>query len=205
MSKVAIIIYTLYGHTAELAEAQKRGVEAAGGEADIYQVPETLSDDVIKALGGQRKPSYPIASRETLEEYNFFLFGIPTRFGNFPAQWKAFWDATGGLWAKGALHGKVAGVFVSTGTGGGNETTVVNSLSVLAHHGIIYVPLGYKFAGAALSNLTEIHGGSPWGAGSIAGADGSRQPSALELEVNEFQGKTFFETAKRFGAPEATV
>ncbi|SCU80380.1 LADA_0B07008g1_1 [Lachancea dasiensis] len=198
MSKVAIIIYTLYGHTAQVAEAQKKGVEAAGGEANIYQVPETLSDEVIKAMGGAPKPAYPIATTETLVEYDAFLFGIPTRFGNFPAQWKAFWDATGGLWSRGALHGKVAGVFVSTGTGGGNETTVVNSLSVLAHHGIIYVPLGYKNVFGELVNLSEVHGGSAWGAGTIAGADGSRQPSALELTVNETQGRTFYETAKKF-------
>lgn len=198
MPKVAIIIYTLYGHTRALAEAQKRGVEAAGGEADIYQVPETLSEDILKALRAQPKPDYPIATLKTLEDYDAFLFGIPTRYGNFPAQWKAFWDATGGLWAKGALHGKVAGVFVSTGTGGGNEVTAVNSLSVLAHHGIIYVPLGYKNAFAELSNVEEVHGGSPWGAGCIAGADGTRVPSELELRVNEIQGQTFFETVQKF-------
>lgn len=198
MPRVAIIIYTLYGHTAILAEAQKRGVEAAGGEADIYQVPETLSDDILKALGGPPKLNYPIATLQTLEEYDAFLFGIPTRFGNFPAQWKAFWDSTGGLWTKGSLHGKVAGVFVSTGTGGGNEVTVVNSLSVLAHHGIIFVPLGYKNAFAELSNVEEVHGGSPWGAGTISGSDGSRQPSELELKVQEVQGKTFYETVQKF-------
>lgn len=198
MPRVAIIIYTLYGHTAILAEAQKRGVEAAGGEADIYQVPETLSDDILKVLGGSSKPNYPIATLQTLEEYDAFLFGIPTRFGNFPAQWKAFWDSTGGLWAKGSLHGKVAGVFVSTGTGGGNEVTIVNSLSVLAHHGIIFVPLGYKNAFAELTNLEEVHGGSPWGAGTISGPDGSRQPSELELKVQEVQGKTFYETIQNF-------
>ncbi|AQZ16039.1 RFS1 (YBR052C) and PST2 (YDR032C) [Zygosaccharomyces parabailii] len=196
--RVAIIIYTLYGHTATLAEAEKRGVEAAGGTADIFQVPETLSPEVIQAMGGAPKPDYPIATKETLTEYNAFLFGIPTRFGNFPAQWKAFWDATGGLWVKGALHGKVAGVFVSTGTGGGNEMTAVNSLSVLAHHGIIYVPLGYANVFNELSNLEEPHGGSPWGAGTLAAADGSRKPSKLELTVHETQGRTFAETVKKF-------
>lgn len=198
MPKVAIIIYTLYGHTALLAEAQKKGVEAAGGQADIYQVPETLSQEIVTAMGGPPKPAYPIASPQTLEEYNFFLFGIPTRFGNFPAQWKAFWDATGGLWARGALHGKVAGAFVSTGSGGGNEMTIVNSLSVLAHHGIIYVPLGYKNVVGPLGNLEEVHGGSAWGAGTISGADGSRLPSQLELGVAETQGKTFYETVQNF-------
>lgn len=198
MPKVAIIIYTLYGPTATIAEAEKKGVEAAGGQADIFQVQETLSPEVVKALGGAPKPDYPIATQDTLTEYDAFLFGIPTRFGNFPAQWKAFWDRTGGLWAKGALHGKVAGAFVSTGTGGGNEATIINSLSTLAHHGIIFVPLGYKNAFPELTNLEEVHGGSPWGAGTIAGADGSRSPSALELKIHEIQGKTFFETVKKF-------
>lgn len=115
------------------------------------------------------KPSVPVASASTLEEYDAFLFGIPTRFGNYPAQWKAFWDSTGGLWHSGALWGKYAGVFVSTATmGGGQETTVISALSTLAHHGIIYVPLGYKTAFGLLSNLSEVHGGSPWGAGTIS-------------------------------------
>lgn len=196
--KVAIIIYTLYGHVSFLAEAEKKGVEAAGGEADIFQVPETLSPEVVKAMGGAPKPNYPIATKDTLVNYNAFLFGIPTRFGNFPAQWKAFWDHTGGLWVKGALQGKAAGIFVSTGTGGGNEMTAVNSLSTLAHHGIIYVPLGYANVFKELTNLEEPHGGSPWGAGTLAGADGSRKPSKLELTVHEIQGKTFAETVRKF-------
>lgn len=130
------------------------------------------------------KPDYPIATNATLTEYDAFLFGIPTRFGNYPAQFKAFWDATGGLWGAGILHGKPAGVFVSTGSlGGGQETTVINALSVLVHHGMIFVPLGYAKAFGQLTNLNEVHGGSPWGAGAFAGADGSRQPSALELEI----------------------
>ncbi|CDR45701.1 CYFA0S19e01992g1_1 [Cyberlindnera fabianii] len=197
--KVAIIIYSMYGHVATLAEAEKAGVEKAGGEATIFQVPETLSEDVLAKMYAPAKPDYPIATLETLESFDAFLFGIPTRYGNFPAQWKAFWDATGGLWAKGALQGKIAGVFVSTGTpGGGQEVTVLNSLSVLAHHGIIYVPLGYKNNFAELANLTEVHGGSPWGAGSFAGGDGSRQPSELELKVATIQGESFYLTAQKF-------
>lgn len=196
--KVAIIIYTLYGHTAILAEAEKKGVESAGGSADIFQVPETLSPEVVKALGGQPKPDYPLATREVLEEYDAFLFGIPTRYGNASAQFRSFWDATGGLWAKGALHGKPAGMFVSTGTGGGNEATIINNLSTLVHHGMIFIPLGYKNAFNELSNINEPHGGSAWGAGTLAAADGSRQPSELELSVHEIQGRTFFETVQKF-------
>lgn len=194
--KVAIIIYSMYGHITQLAEAEKKGIEAAGGKAVIYQIPETLPEEVLAKMHAAPKPAYPIASQDTLTEYDAFLFGIPTRFGNFPAQWKAFWDRTGGLWAAGALQGKVAGVFVSTGSlGGGQEVTVLNSLSTLAHHGVTFVPLGYKNVFGLLTNTQEVHGGSPWGAGTLAGPDGSRVPTALELEIAEIQGKTFYETA----------
>ena len=122
-----------------------------------------------------------------------FLFGIPTRYGNFPAQWKAFWDQTGGQWQQGAYWGKYAGVFVSTATqGGGQEATVANALSTLTHHGLIYVPLGYKTVFAAMADLNEVRGGSPWGAGTFAGADGSRQPTEKELSIATEQGKAFY-------------
>ncbi|KAK7034626.1 flavodoxin-like fold protein [Paramarasmius palmivorus] len=192
--KVAIIIYTLYGHVATLAESVKKGVEAAGGQVTIYQVPETLPEDILAKMHAPPKPSYPVISAADLPQFDAFLFGIPTRYGNFPAQWKAFWDSTGQLWATGALHGKFAGIFVSTATlGGGQEVTVSNSISTLAHHGIVFVPLGYKNAFAQLSNLDEVHGGSAWGAGSFAGPTGARQPTTLEKEVAEIQGKTFYE------------
>lgn len=197
--KVAIIIYSLYHHVATLAEAQKKGVEAAGGTAEIFQVPETLSEDVLQKMHAPGKPNYPIATLDTLTGYDAFLFGVPTRFGNYPAQWKAFWDSTGGLWAQGSLYGKPAAFFVSTGTpGGGQETTIVNALSVLVHHGMIYVPLGYAKAFAQITSLDEPHGSSPYGAGAFAGPDGSRQPSALELEISEIQGKAFYETVQKF-------
>lgn len=196
--KVAIIIYSLYHHVATLAEAAKKGVESAGGEATIFQVPETLPESVLEAMHAPPKPDYPIATNDTLTEYDAFLFGIPTRFGNYPAQFKAFWDATGGLWSSGALHGKPAGLFVSTGSpGGGQETTAINALSVLVHHGMIYVPLGYAKVFAQLTSLDEVHGGSPWGAGAFAG-HGSRQPSALELEITTIQGSSFYETIQKF-------
>ncbi|KJA27931.1 benzoquinone reductase [Hypholoma sublateritium FD-334 SS-4] len=190
--KIAVIIYSMYGHIAKLAEAAKAGIEAKGGKATIYQVPETLPENVLALMHAPAKPDYPIATPTTLTEYDGFLFGIPTRYGSMPAQFKSFWDATGGLWASGALAGKYAGIFVSTGgLGGGQETTALNTLSTFAHHGIIYVPLGYSQVFAQLTNITEIHGGSPWGAGTIASSDGSRQPSALELEVAGIQGSSF--------------
>ncbi|CDO52100.1 hypothetical protein DV495_003470 [Geotrichum candidum] len=196
--KIAIIYYTTWGHVRNIALSVQAGVKAAGGEADLFQIPETLSDEVLEKMHAPAKPEDPIATPETLKGYDGFLFGIPTRFGNFPAQWKAFWDATGGLWSTGALHGKYAGIFVSTGTpGGGQEITVLNALSVLAHHGLIYVPLGYKNSFAQLTNIEEVHGGSPWGAGAYANSDGSRTASALELEIAEIQGKSFYETVAR--------
>ncbi|KIJ35257.1 benzoquinone reductase [Sphaerobolus stellatus SS14] len=196
--KVAIIIYTTYGHIATLAEAEKKGIEEAGGSATIYQIPETLSEEVLKKLWAPAKPDYPVIQVSQLPEFDAFLFGIPTRYGNFPAQWKTFWDATGQLWQSGALHGKYAGAFVSTGTqGGGQETTILQSVGTLAHHGIIFVPLGYKNTFPALANVSEIRGGSPWGAGSFAGADGSRQPSDLEKELAKDQGKHFYLTVSK--------
>lgn len=196
--RVAIVIYTLYGHIGKLAEAVKSGVQSAGGQAEIFQIQETLSAEILAKMHAPPKPNYPIIAPADLTNYDAFLFGIPTRYGNFPAQWKAFWDATGSLWAAGSLSGKFAGVFVSTGTpGGGQESTVIASLSTLTHHGIIYVPLGYKHAFPQLANLSEVRGGSPWGAGTFAGADGSRQPSALELEVATIQGKAFYETVSK--------
>ncbi|KZV94877.1 flavo protein WrbA [Exidia glandulosa HHB12029] len=198
--KVAIVIYSMYGHVAKVAEAVKSGVEAAGGKADIYQVPETLSEDILAKMHAPPKGAYPVISPAELPSFDAFLFGVPTRYGNFPGQWKAFWDATGQLWASGALAGKYVGQFVSTASpGGGQESTFLASLSTYAHHGLIFVPLGYKNSFAQLTNLSEVHGGSPWGAGTFAAPDGSRSPSALELEIATIQGKTFYEAvAKAF-------
>jgi len=196
---VAIIIYSLYGHIAKLAESAKAGVTSAGGNATIYQVPETLSPEILEAMHAPPKHDYPIATNDTLTKYDAYLLGIPTRYGNMPAQWKSFWDATGSLWANGTLHGKVAGVFVSTGTpGGGQEVTVLNTMSTLAHHGIIYVPLGYAKTFALNSSFDVVHGGSAWGAGTFAGADGSKTPNDLELEMVKIQGQSFAETIKKF-------
>ncbi|KAG8693570.1 flavodoxin-like fold protein [Ceratobasidium sp. 395] len=197
--KVAIVIYSMYGHIAKLAEAEKAGIEAAGGTADIHYVQETLPNDVLAKMHAPQPPEGRSSiTPELIKTYDAILFGTPTRYGNLPAQWKAFWDATGSLWSKGELHGKYAGVFVSTGTpGGGQEMTVLSHLSTLSHHGMIFVPLGYKNNFGQLANLEEVRGGSPWGAGTFAGADGSRQPSALELEVAQIQGKTFYETVSK--------
>jgi len=196
--KVAIVFYSMYGHIQKLAEAEAEGLKKAGITADIYQVAETLPQEVLTKMYAPAKSEYPVINADKLATYDAFLIGIPTRYGNFPAQWKAFWDTTGGLWASGGLSGKFAGVFVSTASpGGGQESTVIASLSTLAHHGIIYVPLGYAHSFAQLTNLSEVHGASPWGAGSFAGSDGSRQATALELEIATIQGERFGETVKK--------
>ncbi|RCK67827.1 Protoplast secreted protein 2 [Candida viswanathii] len=193
MSKVAIILYTLYDHVYDLALAEKKGVEEAGGVADLYLVGETLPDDVLVKMHAKPKPDLPTATKDTLTQYDAFLFGIPTRFGNYPEQWKKLIDRTGGLWAQQALRGKYFGVFVSTGTpGGGQETTIINSLSTWIHHGLIFVPFGYGHPG--ITNLDEVHGGSPWGAGTFAGADGSRKVTSLEKEIASKQGHDFYKT-----------
>lgn len=134
------------------------------------RVRETLPQEVLTKMGAPpQNPDIPFATPDALEAYDGFLFGIPTRYGNFPAQWKAFWDSTGKQWQTGGYWGKYAGVFVSTATpGGGQESTVINALSTLAHHGIIYVPLGYKTTFPLLADLSEVRGGSPWGAGTFA-------------------------------------
>ncbi|PSR73376.1 hypothetical protein PHLCEN_2v10668 [Hermanssonia centrifuga] len=196
--RIAIIIYSMYGHISSMAEAVKSGIEKSGGQATVYQISETLPQDVLDKMHAPPKPAYPILSPADLANFDAFIMGIPTRFGNFPAQWKSFWDATGQLWAAGALAGKYASVFVSTGTqGGGQETTAISAISTLVHHGIMYVPLGYSRTFSQLANISEIHGGSPWGAGTFAGPDGSRQPSALELEIASLQGQHFYETVSK--------
>ncbi|KAI0064004.1 NADH-quinone oxidoreductase [Artomyces pyxidatus] len=196
--KVAIIIYTTYGHTGKLAESLKSGVESAGGNATIFQIAETLPQEVLTKMYAPAKPDYPLITPEELPQFDAFLFGIPTRYGNMPAQWRSFWDATGGIWATGGLFGKTAGMFFTTGgLGGGQETTALSSISTLVHHGLTYVPLGYATAFAQLTNLTEVHGGSPWGAGSLASTDGSRQPSALEHEIAHIQGSSFWKYLTR--------
>ncbi|KAF3764622.1 flavo protein WrbA [Cryphonectria parasitica EP155] len=199
--KIAVVYYSMYGHVKTIAEAEIKGIEAAGGSADLFQIPETLSEEVLAKMHAPPKPTdvKTLTDPATLVEYDAFLLGIPTRYGNFPAQWKAFWDHTGAQWQTGAFAGKLAGLFISTASlGGGQESTAIAAMSTLAHHGIVYVPLGYSKTFAQLTNLSEVHGGSPWGAGTFAGPDGSRQPSALELEVAEIQGKAFYETVSKF-------
>ncbi|KIW73019.1 NAD(P)H:quinone oxidoreductase, type IV [Phialophora macrospora] len=197
--KVAIIYYSMYGHVAKLAEAEKKGIEEAGGKVDIYQIEETLPGEVLaKMHAPAQDKAIPFATPDVMKEYDAFLFGIPTRYGTYSAQWKTFIDKLGQLWQTGALFGKYFGLFVSTATaGGGQEITAITALSSWIHQGMIYVPLGYATAFPLLADLSEVRGGSPWGAGTFASGDGSRQPSANELELAKIQGKSFYQAVSK--------
>ena len=206
MANIAIVIYSMYHHIATLAEEVKQGVEATGNKATIYQVPETLTEDVLAAMHAPEKPSYAIATPETLVQADGIIFGFPTRFGSMPAQLKSFIDSTGGLWANGSLYQKPASAFISTGTGGGKETTVYSLLSTLTHHGMLYVPLGYAAVFSEITDLSIIQGSSPWGAGTVAASDGSRQPTDTDLAIAKKQGTEFANVvAKITKAPAAST
>lgn len=196
----------MYGHIAKMAEAAKKGIEEDGGSATIMQVPETLPQEVLEKMHAPPKPAYPVASPADLVDYDGILLGISTRYGGFPAQFKSFWDASGQLWQAGALWGKYAGAFVSTGgPGGGQESTYFSILTTLVHHGLVFVPLGYKHTNALWNaNFNELHGGSPFGAGTFAG-DGTRQPSELELNVASIQAREFHKIVAKHPAPAAAA
>lgn len=198
MTKVLILYYSSYGHIEQMAAAAAEGVREAGAEAVIRRVPELVPEEVAKASHFKLDQAAPVATVAELPEYDAIILGVPTRFGNMPAQMKNFLDQTGGLWAKGALVGKVGSVFTSTGTGGGNEATILTTWPLLAHHGLVIV--GLPYAAPDLANIEELKGGSPYGAGTIAAPDGSRQPSERELRLARFQGKHVAGIAKKLAA-----
>ncbi|KAI9262238.1 flavoprotein-like protein [Phascolomyces articulosus] len=188
--KVYIIIYSLYHHIYKLSLAIKEGLEENGNDVTIYQVQETLSDQVLEKMHAPAKPDLPIIQASQLADADGLIFGIPTRFGIFPAQMKTLLDATGQLWAKGSLAGKFVGTFFSTASQhGGQETTALNAVTYFAHHGLIYVPFG--FSNASMFNNDEVIGGSAYGSGTITNGDGSRQPSEIELAIAKNQGQNF--------------
>ena len=188
MPKLLVLYYSMYGHVETMTQAVAEGARAVDGvEVTIKRVPELLSDDKLKQVGGKANQVAPVADPKELADYDAIIFGTPTRFGNMAAQMRNFLDQTGGLWVKGGLVGKVASVFTSTGTGGGNESTIISFLPTLVHHGMIFVGLPYSCP--ELADISEVKGGSPWGAATIAGADGSRQPSEKELAQARFQGR----------------
>ena len=187
MAKVLVLYYSMYGHIETMAHAIAEGANKVDGvEVVIKRVPETMNAEAFLKAGGKTQNA-PQATPQELADYDAIIFGTATRFGNMSAQMRNFLDQTGSLWAKGALVGKVASVFTSTGTGGGQEMTITSTWTTLAHHGMIIVPIGYSTP--ELFDISEVRGGTPYGASTLAGGDGSRQPSERELAIAKHQGQ----------------
>ncbi|CAM3424046.1 NAD(P)H:quinone oxidoreductase [Halomonas lysinitropha] len=187
MTRILVLYHSMYGHIDTLARTVAEGAGSVEGvEVTLKRVPETMPADAFAKAGGQSFDT-PEANPDELADYDAVLFGSPTRFGNMSAQMRTFLDQTGGLWANGKLRGKVASVFTSTGTGGGQETTITSFWHTLAHHGMVIVPLGYGIGEQYI--FDQAGGGNPYGASTIAGGDGSRQPDERELKIAHFQGE----------------
>ena len=199
MAKILVLYHSSWGHIETMANEIATGArEVPGVDVTIKRVPELVPEEVAKQYHMKLDQAAPIATPGELGDYDAIIFGAPTRFGTVSSQMRNFIDQTGGLWAKGALVGKVGSVFTSTGTGGGNESTIAGFLPTLLHHGMIYI--GLPYAAPELADISEVRGGSPYGAATIAGGDGSRQPSEKEKSLARFQGKHVATiTAKLFG------
>jgi NAD(P)H dehydrogenase (quinone) len=196
MAKVLVLYYSTYGHIETMAGAVAEGVREAGAEVVVKRVPETVPEDIAKQNHFKLDQTAPIATVDELPNYDAIIFGAPTRYGVFASQMRAFIDQTGGLWAKGALVGKVGAAFTSSATQhGGQESTILTFVPTMMHLGMVVVGLPYAFAGQM--NMDEITGGSPYGASTLAKGDGSRQPSANELAGARFQGRHVAEIAKK--------
>ena len=202
--KIQVVFYSMYGHVYQLAEAEAAGArEVPGVDVALYQVPELMPEEaLVKSGAKQARAAFahiPVAKPDQLAEADAIIFGTPTRFGNMCAQMRNFLDQTGGLWMGGKLIGKIGSVFTSTASQhGGQETTITSFHSTLLHHGMIIV--GVPYSEAALLNMNEITGGTPYGASTLAGADGSRKPTENELRIARFQGKHVATIAKRLFA-----
>ncbi len=202
--KIAVIFYSMYGHIYHLAKAIEEGAsKVSGAEVSLLQVKETLPDEVLTKMGAlEAKKAFahvPYADVSKLPEFDAIIFGTPTRFGNMCAQMRTFCDQTGQLWAKGALVGKIGSVFTSTGSQhGGQETTIQSFHTTLLHHGMVIV--GVPYTCPELTNMKEVTGGTPYGASTMAGVDGSRMPTANELAIGRFQGTHVATLAKKLAA-----
>jgi len=200
MAKVLVLYYSSYGHVETMAQHIVEGAKSVPGvEVTLKRVPETIPADQAKAIGVKVDQAAPVATVDELPNYDAIIFGTPTRFGNMAGQMRTFLDQTGGLWMKGALVGKIGSVFASTGTQhGGQETTITSFHTTLLHQGMVIV--GVPYACSGLVNMSEITGGTPYGATTLAGADGSRQPSANELDIARYQGKHVAELAVKLAS-----
>ncbi len=196
MTKVLVLYYSAYGHIEKMAEAIAEGARQAGAEADIKRVPELVPEDVARKSGMKLDQSAPIAEVDDLRNYDAIVIGTGTRYGRITSQMANFLDQTGSLWASGALNGKVGGAFSSTATQhGGQETTLMSIITNLLHLGLVVVGMNYGYRGQM--TLDEITGGSPYGATTITGGDGARQPSENELEGARYQGRKIAEVAAK--------
>jgi NAD(P)H dehydrogenase (quinone) len=196
MAKVLVLYYSAYGHIEAMAHAVAEGARAAGAQVDVKRVPELVPDEVARASHFKLDQPAPVATVDELATYDAIIFGSGTRFGNVTSQLRNFMDQTGGLWAKGALVGKVGSVFTASATQhGGQESTILTFLPTLLHHGMVIAGLPYSFAGQ--TGVAEVKGGSPYGASTITDGDGSRMPSAIELEGARFQGRHVAELAAK--------
>lgn len=199
MTKVLVLYHSMYGHIEAMAREVAEGAGSVSGvEVTIKRVPETMPAEAFASAGGKTDQAADIAAPEELADYDAIIIGTPTRFGNMSGQMRNFLDQTGGLWVKGALAGKIASVFTSTGIGGGQEMTITSTWTTLAHHGMVIVPVGYTHP--ALFDISEVHGGTPYGASTLAGADGSRQPSVSERDIARHQGEMVARLAVRLSA-----
>ena len=196
MAKVLVLYYSMYGHVERMAYAVAEGARGVGAEVSVKRVAELVPPDVLEKSGAKTDQAAPLASPQELDQYDAVIVGCPTRYGRMAAQMAQFWDQTGGLWARNALVGKVGSAFTSTASQhGGQETTLMAMHTMLFHHGMVLVGLPYAAAGQ--TRLDEITGGSPYGATTIAGGKGERQPSENELELARFQGWHVAETAAK--------
>lgn len=197
MAKVLVLYYSMYGHIETMAKAVAEGARTVKGtEAVIKRVADLMPEEVARKAGAKLDQEAPLATEEELPNYDAIIFGTPTRFGNMCAQMRNFLDQTGRLWLNGGLIGKVGSVFTSTGTQhGGQETTITSFHTTLLHHGMIIV--GVPYSCREIMNMNEITGGSPYGASTLAGGDGSRQPSENEIKIARFQGAHVAQVAKK--------
>ncbi|MGK2740435.1 NAD(P)H:quinone oxidoreductase [Tepidicaulis sp. LMO-SS28] len=187
MTKVLVLYHSSYGHIETLAKAVAKGATEGGADVTLKRVPETMDKELMAKAGMKLEQEAPVASPQELADYDAIIFGTPTRFGNMTGQMRTFLDQTGGLWAQGKLAGKLGSVFTSTGTGGGSETTITSFHSTLIHHGMVIT--GVPYAIPELADISEVRAGGPYGAATLAGADGSREPTQKELAIASFQGK----------------
>lgn len=197
MSRILVLYYSTWGHVERMAEAVAEGARSVPGTTvDTKRVPEILPPEALATMHAKTQQAAPVAEPGDLEQYDAILFGTPTRFGNMAGQMRAFLDRTGPLWSAGKLVGKIGSVFISTGTQhGGQETTITSFHTTLLHHGMVIVGVPYTCSG--LTKMDEITGGSPYGASTLAGGDGSRQPSTNELAIARFQGEHVARLASR--------